>query len=59
MLVDVKKTIFFILTFWRNKHLTIQELQERKLPLIQLGHLLINNKKHIIDVYVIKNTSYH
>jgi hypothetical protein len=29
--------------------------QEHKLPLIQLGHLLINNKKHIIDVYVIKN----
>jgi hypothetical protein len=24
-----------------------------------LGHLLINNKKHSIDVYVIKNTSYH
>ena len=33
--------------------------QEHKLPLNQLGHLLINNKKHIIDVYVIKNTSYH
>jgi hypothetical protein len=50
MLVDVKKTIFFILTFWRNKHLTIQELQD---ALVGLVVACVLDDIHIYDMFFV------